>query len=213
VTEPPVHVTTDEVHAHAHKTGHGKLDLVLALSAIFISAVSLVVAIEHGRTERDLVAANSWPYLQRILNNEYNGDQKVIAIGVSNDGVGPAKIKSVEIFYDGHPVSSGIDLLRQCCGLRTDQPIPRQLPGGFESSVVDETVLRAGQDNPILKYHVTPGTAAITNRLRGSLLKISFHGCYCSALDQCWTSDLRTTATKPVQECSAPEHPFDPNGR
>ena len=62
--ELPVQVTTDEVHAHAKHTGHRFLDLTLALSAIFISVVSLIVAIEHGRTERELVAANSWPFVQ-----------------------------------------------------------------------------------------------------------------------------------------------------
>jgi hypothetical protein len=213
VTEPPVHVTTDEVHAHVHKTGHSRLDLILALSAIFISAVSLVVAIEHGRTERDLVAANSWPFLQRILSNEYQGNRDVIAIGVSNDGVGPAKVRSVEMFYDGHPVSSGVDLLRRCCGLRTDAPIAQQLPDGFEASIIDDTVLRAGQENPILKVHGKPGHSPVADRLRASMLRIGLRSCWCSALDQCWTSDLRTTATTAVSECPAPEHPFDPNGK
>jgi hypothetical protein len=212
VTEPPVHVTTDEVHAHAHRTGHSKLDLIIAIAAIFISAVSLAVAIEHGRTERELVAANTWPYLQRILNNEYDG-KRTIAIGVSNDGVGPAKIKSVEMLFDGKPVASGVDLLRRCCGLDTGKPIPPQLPGGFESSIVDETVLRSGQDNPMLKFHEAEGSSPVVDRLRGQLLKISFKACYCSTLDQCWTSDLRITAIKPVSECPVPEHPFDPNGR
>ncbi|PXA83223.1 hypothetical protein DMC47_44190 [Nostoc sp. 3335mG] len=189
-----------------------RLDLILAICAIFISAVSLVVAIQQSHTERSLVAADTWPYLQRILNNEYDG-QRTIAIGISNDGVGPAKIKSVEMFYDGKPVTSGIDLLRQCCGLDTGKPIPPQLPGGYESSIVDETVLRAGQDNPMLKFHEAEGTSPVVDRLRGSLLKISFKACYCSTLDQCWTSDLRTTAITPVAECRPPEHPFDPNGR
>src|SRR5271170_2303575 len=112
--DPPVHVTPDEVHAHAHKTGRPALDLVIALSAIFISAVSLAVAIEHGRTERDLVAANSWPFLRRKLDTDYNNGRDVV-IGVSNGGVGPAKLKSLEVFYDGKPVSSSLDLLRRCC--------------------------------------------------------------------------------------------------
>src|SRR5580658_4408672 len=116
MSEPPVIVTPEEVHPHAHKTGRPKLDLVIAMSAIFISAVSLVVAIEHGRTERDLVAANSWPFLRPILNNGYN-DGRDIAVGVSNGGVGPAKVKSLELFFDGVPVSSAKDLLRRCCGL------------------------------------------------------------------------------------------------
>ena len=104
MSEPPVTTTSDEVHAHAHKTGRPKLDLIIALSAIFISAVSLVVAIEHGRTERDLVAANSWPFLRSLMDNGYD-DGRDIAVGVTNAGVGPAKLESLELSYAGVPVS------------------------------------------------------------------------------------------------------------
>jgi hypothetical protein len=45
------------------------------------------------------------------------------------------------------------------------------------------------------------------------LPEIGFRVCYCSVLDQCWISDLRSTRTQPVGECSAPEHPYEPNGR
>src|SRR5579862_9169747 len=117
--EPPVQAGTDDIHAHPRHTGVRWFDLVLALSAIFISAVSLAVAIEHGRTERDLVAANSWPFLREVLSNEYttgpNGTYS--AFGVSNGGVGPAKLESFEVFYDHAAVHSGVDLLRRCCSL------------------------------------------------------------------------------------------------
>ena len=60
-----------ETHApHAHKTGHNWVDLVVAISALFVSLVSLGIGILHGRTmERmaeanaRLVAANSWPFM------------------------------------------------------------------------------------------------------------------------------------------------------
>jgi len=209
---PPVHVSTDEVHAHPHKTGHGRLDLIIALSAIFISAVSLVVAVEHGRTERDLVAANSWPFVQQIISNEY-GDRKDIAIGVSNDGVGPAKIKSVEVFYNGQPVRSSLDLLHRCCGYDPAKPFRSQFPDDIETSLVDETALRAGEENPILKVHRSSAAPEIPMRFATSLLKLGFKTCYCSVLDECWTSDMRTTHVTPVAECPMPTHPFQPNGR
>ena len=47
-----------EGHSHGHHTGIKWLDLILAGSAIFISVVSLVVSIHHGRTMEQLVAAN-----------------------------------------------------------------------------------------------------------------------------------------------------------
>ncbi len=212
MSEPPVHVSTGEVHAHPQKTGHSKLDLVIALSAIFISAVSLVVAIEHGRTERDLVAANSWPFLREVVANDYNGGRDLV-IGVSNGGVGPAKLHSFEVSFDGRPVSSGLDLLRQCCGLgRTAEEVRRQLPNGMIRSVADETVLRPGEENQVVAVHKNAAAPEIPERFAASLLKIGFRACYCSVLDECWQSDLRSTRTRQVPACPAPVHPFDPNG-
>jgi len=212
MSEPPVHVSADEVHVHPHKTGHSRLDLVIALSAIFISAVSLVVAIEHGRTERDLVAANSWPFLRQVISNSYNGGKDVV-IGVSNGGVGPAKLHSLEVSFDGRPVSSALDLLRKCCALRsTPNDIRRQLPNGLTLSVADESVLRPGEEDKVVVVHRNAIAPDVPARFAASLPKIGFRACYCSVLDECWVSDLRSTSTQRVRECRRPEHPFDPNG-
>jgi hypothetical protein len=43
--------------------------VIVSVTAIFISAISLFVAIQHGKTERDLVAANVWPFPRAILSN------------------------------------------------------------------------------------------------------------------------------------------------
>jgi hypothetical protein len=135
------------------KTGRQHFDVIVSVTAIFISAVSLFVAIQHGKTERDLVAANVWPFPRAILSNGY-GDKKSIAVGVSNGGVGPAKIQTFEMFYRGRPVSSDLDLLRQCCGLGpTEADVKAQLPEHISTSVVDESVLRPGEDNPVLQVH------------------------------------------------------------
>jgi len=212
MSEPPVTTTSDEVHAHAHKTGRPKLDLIIALSAIFISAVSLVVAIEHGRTERDLVAANSWPFLRSLMDNGYD-DGRDIAVGVTNAGVGPAKLESLELSYAGVPVSSGADLLRRCCGLAsTPEAARRQLPRGFGWSLVDDTVLRPGEDQPVIRVHKLSDAPDLPNRLSISLLKISFRACYCSVFDECWVSDLRSTRTTRVRRCDPPRRPFNPGG-
>jgi hypothetical protein len=57
-------------HHHASHTGHRWLDITLGLSAMFVSVVTLFVAIEHGRTmermaeaNRQMVEANSWQFI------------------------------------------------------------------------------------------------------------------------------------------------------
>jgi hypothetical protein len=210
--EPPVHVTSEEVHAHAHRTGRPALDLVIALSAIFISAVSLVVAIEHGRTERDLVAANSWPFLRALLDGGHN-DGQAIAIGFSNGGVGPAKVKSLELFYDGQPVASARDLLRRCCGLAAGmEAVHRQLPGDVHYQLVDDSVWRPGEEAVVIEVRRDKTAGDIPERLSQSLLRIGFRACYCSVFDECWVSTLRSTTPARVRRCEPPQHRFIPGG-
>jgi hypothetical protein len=211
VSEAPVDAAVDGIQPKPRRTGRRHFDVIVSLSAIFISPVSLYVAIQHGKTERDLVAANVWPFAREILNNGGAPDG-MIKIGVSNGGVGPAKIRSFELFYRGRPVSSGLDLLRQCCGLPKDPNVVKAtLSHSFFFSIVDQTVLRPGEDDPVLQLD-RKTAPEIGNRLAQALPQVSFRACYCSVLDQCWRSNLRSIRTEPVKECPAPEHPYDPNG-
>ena len=214
MSEAPVEAGVDEVQLLPRKTGRPHFDVIVSLTAIFISAVSLFVAIQHGKTERELVAANVWPFPRSIISNGYDAKGST-AVGVSNGGVGPAKIRSFEMFYRGQPVSSGLDLLRKCCGLAPgDAAVKAAFPNHVSTSVVDESVLRPGEDNPVLRVAPSQTAPAITDRFKqvGVLTKITFRVCYCSVLDQCWISDLRSTRVRPVDECPIPEHPYDPNG-
>ncbi|HEY3947392.1 hypothetical protein [Phenylobacterium sp.] len=204
MSHPPIESGADDISAHPRHTGHRWIDLTLALSAIFISAVSLAVAIEHGRTERDLVAANSWPFIGAVMANQYSteGGRTLAAIGVSNSGVGPAKIQSFEVFYRGEPASSGRDLLRRCCGLGPDEA---DIGRHFE--VTDRTVLRAGEAKATFGvWRDTPVGQAFASHLTD----FTFRTCYCSILDQCWISNMRDLTTAPVKACPDPKVRFDP---
>lgn len=212
MSEVPVEAGAGEVRPVPRRTGLRHFDAIVSVTAIFISAVSLYVAVEHSKTERQLVAANVWPFPREILSNGYD-DKGSIAIGLSNGGVGPAKIGSFELFYRGQPVSSGLDLLRKCCGLPSDAAaVKTVLPDGFVYSTVDETVLRPGENDVALLVHRSNAAPAIPQRLAAALPELTFRVCYCSVLDQCWTNDLRSTRTPRVRECPAPEHPYAPNG-
>lgn len=210
--EPPVAVSPEEVHVHPHHTGRSRVDLIIALTAILLSVVSLVVAVEHGKTQRDLVAASTWPYIGVSLSNSAN-EQGDIVISISNGGVGPAKLQSFEVFYKAKPVTSGLDLLRRCCGLSRDrQEMADVLKDRYFFGIVDHSVLRAGESVAVLTLRPNPGKPDVAKRFYNALGGLSFRGCYCSVLDECWVGDLNSTKVEKVKVCPAPEHPFNPNG-
>lgn len=197
--ELPVHVTSDDVHAHPRHTGRGWLDLLLALSAIFISVVSLAVAIEHGRTDRQLVAANSWPFLQV---NARISDTAGMRFWLVNEGIGPAKLETFQMLYDGRPVASVTTLLERCCGLSADKAIQaRQLPGGINTIRVNQKVFRPGQEGRFLDVPNLPDSAALERALSTGTIPVSFQACYCSVFDECWMSNLRDLHPRPVAQC------------
>ncbi len=113
-----------EVAGLPKRTGRFWFDLFAATTAVFVSVVSLFVAMRGEETQPGLLAANSWPFIQ--LSENRNLD--VAMFDVENAGVGPAKIMSFEVFYKGHPVDSAYDLLSRCCSA------PAKAPGPAENS-------------------------------------------------------------------------------
>jgi len=197
MSKAPVETGVGDVTPAPRRTGRVHFDAIVSIAAIFISAVSLYVAVQHGKTERDLVAANVWPFPRAILTNGYDSSGST-AIGVSNGGVGPAKIRSFEMFYRGQPISSGLDLLRKCCGLAPGrEAVKAAFPNGTSNSIVDETVLRPGEDNPVLRVPPSVTDPAVSNKLAqvSVLTEVTFRVCYCPVLDQCWINDLRSIPT------------------
>jgi hypothetical protein len=210
VVEPPLHAGPEGPHAHPRKTGLPRLDLVLAISAVFISGVSLYVAIEHGKTERDLVAANSWPFLQASIDAGGGASHDNIQLGLFNAGVGPAKLKWLEVFFDGAPVSSARDLLRRCCGL-PDTGRDNQTLGLTLDYQVERVIARDEEVHLVTLAHDKADTA-VFGRLSQNLLRLKFQACYCSVFDQCWTSNLIGADATEVKVCPKPATPFAPGG-
>ena len=195
MTEPPVHAGVEDVHAHPRKTGHRWVDLAIALSAITISVISLVVAIEHGRTEERLVAASSWPFPVYVTQNTKTDDgSHLLVLRVENGGVGPARIQSVIIRYDDQVVRSRGELLKLCCGL-PDTGLDDQVKVGLFSENALAGIIPARDGTTFLAWHEQPGNARLLEAVNTARRRLAFSACYCSVLDECWRSDLSPTGT------------------
>jgi hypothetical protein len=198
-----------EHHHEIRKTGHNWLDMAVALSALLISLTSLIVAIVHSQTlERmadanaKLVETNSWPFLAYGTSNN-NG---VITLAVENDGVGPAKIESVELRWKKRPYANSVEFLKACCGF-----VPKS--ASLENDLMKGRVLRAGQTITFLVVPQTAMDQKTVGQLNVARLSsdLTVNVCYCSVFDECWTEDVVRFSLRPrqVDRCSQPDVPYE----
>jgi hypothetical protein len=206
---------------HPHKTGHQWVDMTVAFSALFISVVSLGVAILHGRTMEKmaeanarLVSANSWPFLSYGAGTSIINGVPTINMHVANAGVGPAKIESAELIWKGVAYRTDLEFLEACCNLDPASAT-------FDSDLLPNEVLRPGQSIEFLGFaqSASPRPPAFAALQRAMLSRdLQLQVCYCSIFDECWRGNLTmlSLTPEPVQACVQPKVPFDQgllNGR
>ena len=185
---------TPEIEAHMHhKTGHSIADKILAVLAIFLSCVSVFIAVSHGRTMERLVAANSWPNISYLTGNEDDsGSRQIVTFALKNTGVGPARIDTFEVFYKGVPVRDYIALLTACCGAPTANT--------SSSRVIDE-VLPARDNIEFLSLPKDKASQAVWDALNKERFAVRVRTCYCSVFDECWVRDSAQRRPERVDQC------------
>lgn len=175
-------------------------EVVVGASAILISAVSLFVAISANRTQERMLAASVWPSLLFSTSNATRDGAPQIGIDLLNRGTGPARVRWLEIQYDGTPLEDWRDLLRRCCLQHAEQIDQVQ---GFTSGVQNR-VLGADEWVQMLQMPREGMPAAVWDRLDRERSKIRMRACYCSVLDDCWLFDSAREDPQPVSRCPAP---------
>jgi hypothetical protein len=192
----------DGVRLEPRRTGHRLIDLAIAGSAILISLTSLGVAVHLAQVQQRLVAANSWPFLHFASSYGIENGAQVVSVGISNDGAGPAILKSLVVRYQGKVIRGYVELLQACCGLRqgvTKADVGDNIGLGQESSLIG--VLRAREQVTMLKLLRTSSNVDLWQRFSAARGALTFQACYCSIVGDCWTSDLRTLDPRPVRSC------------
>ena len=182
-----------EGHSHGHRTGIPWLDLILAGSAIFISVVSLIVSIHHGRTMEQLVAANekqvkasTLPILRYGTGNVYE-NKNMVRFNLMNGGTGPAIIEWFRLKWNGQPATGAQDLLERCCG--GGKPVKVR---STWNDIASGTTLPARDSRIVFGVHAESADPALYQFLdREARHKVEAEACYCSVLDECWLTDFK----------------------
>ena len=199
-----------ETHHH-HHTGRQWIDVILGVSVVAISIVSLMLAMENGQAMKRLVASNSWPFVNAGISNEDDKGARIMALVLQNKGVGPAKIETLEIFYNGQPMPDARTLLHTMLG-----PSANGETINYVGSTVVGNVLSAKESLQYLLVNDRTASSSEVTTLSNATNGIKSRTCYCSVFDECWMLDhtitrqsSAATGPKPIKVCPTPRVPFD----
>lgn len=162
-----------------------------ALAAVIAALIGLLALTVSGYTawlQRQQVRAEVWPYLQTGISPS----QQMMSL--ENKGVGPAMIRSVKLYVDRKPRRSWPEAF-DAMGL---PDLREQSP-----STINGVVLAPGDVIQQMAFRDTDDFA----RFYRQYPRIDLEICYCSALEECWLYDERSSdrgrRRVPVAQCPA----------
>jgi hypothetical protein len=166
-----------------------RFDTVVAACALLMSTITAGAMVYQTRVLQDQFSATVWPYLS--VSTTYGPTS--LAMRVTNQGVGPALIRSAQVSLDGKPLAGWDNAF-----FSTLFP-PSSLRKGSialrDSSIDPSTAIRAGDQVTLLELHVSNGKwlqdAAAKHRL-------ALDFCYASINGKYWT--LHYTPRKSSEE-------------
>lgn len=186
-----------------------RLDFFVAIAAMLISALTAGTMIYQTRVIGDQFAATIWPYLSVGTTYDRTGE----IIQVTNDGMGPALVRSAQLRVDGKAVRAWNDYLQVLVSdprfrsflVRTRAAV---LAGGAHatismSSIGPSSTVRPGDSQTLLKI-VLPVNVPIQMTAKHAL---EIDLCYCSLNGNCWTLRSQpgqiTPDPQPVPHCAS----------
>lgn len=172
------------------------IELLLGISATFLSLAALVVSIFQTKIAREEQQASVWPYLQTSGSHEDDS----FTLKVINNGVGPALIKKVTYSYKDATYAGHVDLLKSVEKNALSNSL-RNKGGRFYSSFSTGNVLKAGDDLDLyIVTHNEPKASLLSEATNDSSfhMRIVFGDVY----GNCWQLDRNKVTS--LGRCSEP---------
>lgn len=183
-----------------------KLNLTLALCAVFISIASFYATYIQANAAEKQVKAMTLPLLQYGTGN-VNSETKesVLSFTITNNGVGPALLKSSKFRYKEGEYQQFSQFLNACCQeeyqkFKQNKPKMYLKLGSEITSSMHNRILPAQEE--LIFYQLYNGelSASFWQRLNDERSHLSMEMCYCSLLDECYITQARGIVV-PVDSC------------
>ena len=162
--------------------------MIIGVSALFVSIYQASIMREQQRIMHEQQRASVWPYLETGFMYD---DDAGLRFRVMNQGVGPARIKSVEATVDGTLVLNWNEMLE---AMLENPRVPYARRSINGRVLAPEALVRIfGIEGPL------------ADSVGANLDRLEMHICYCSVYDDCWTTTLLRFDAQPVEVCEVDE--------
>ncbi len=161
-------------------------DGVAAVIAAVVGLLALGVSGYTAYIQRQQVRAQVWPYLE--AGNDDN-DQSLI---MYSKGVGPAIVRTAQIFIDGKPLPDWTRVL-ETLGVPSHD---------FQQSTLNPSVLMPGEQLKLIKFKDEDRWKQFR---AAAVERMAMEVCYCSTLGECWLySDRHPIGYKALAQLVTP---------
>ncbi|HVT33523.1 MAG TPA: hypothetical protein VHE32_12795 [Rhodanobacteraceae bacterium] len=164
--------------------------------ALVVSVSALALGAYQTRLMQEQARAGVWPYLSIGYTYSSNVDKDAFIWTVNNNGVGPAKVESVEVSLDGKPVRDWKETLAL---LGSTDPSPSIATSSIGGEVIPPNTNRETTVAPI-----RVNDRAIAKLFKDAEHRFGMDICYCSVYDDCWIAHWQKPAADPVERCENP---------
>ena len=154
-----------------------KPEMIIAISALFVSLVTVVISVYSAHIDRTYSRASVWPRVEifRSFGKDF------FEYSVTNNGTGPALIKYAKIKSNNKIIHYWID-------------IP-EMDNIIQSHIGTRILPSLATIKPIAS------TGSVSMEISKIDANISIELCYCSIYQECWVTN-RENKPQPVEVCT-----------
>jgi hypothetical protein len=173
-----------------------RIDLVIAVCALLVSSMATAASVWQSRVVAQQLASQVWPYV--AFQTSFDGS--VMQLSISNEGLGPARVRWIRLLIDGKPQHTLLAAIKYL------QPGKEPEVRGSFSDVTPGHVIRVGGSTTLARITTKPIAALIVKNYHRMLLET----CYCPIIEgNCWiarSGGQDTTPSDPQTVDKCPDY-------
>ncbi|MBV1777431.1 hypothetical protein KSF73_17045 [Burkholderiaceae bacterium DAT-1] len=193
---------TPEIESHHHKHSGHWVDYLLGGAAIAISLVSLYLGIRNAEHMERLVESNSYPDISFTSGNgcdEKTGKCSQV-LNLTNKGIGPARIKTVEVSYQGKYAADADDLVSIWLG---DKDTSAQYKNSKWTSRLLGELISPKEERLMMRVNDVDPQSKDWGLMQKGRLHMQVRVCYCSIFNECFVRESQKMEPEHVHSCKA----------